>query len=192
MKPTKSRVLECIECRERFSLVDVAYLRFFPEGMTCLNCYRKLCEVPRRICCFGKENQPEEEEYGYDPKEEACSALCMDRYPCSLFVSGKIERLIMLTVEQRKACEEALFANERAQFKAKKGLPFSQGSISRQVFEMCLEGITKRELLEYVEEIGGNYSYYLRILRKEFYKGYRWKLTEEALQLGGKLKVELL
>ena len=88
-KLTQARLLECGECRERYSLQDVEQARYFPSTGVCLLCYQRLQARPHQVCCFGKKTLKlpgKPVKYGWDSQAVECRFECPDRNICRAFV----------------------------------------------------------------------------------------------------------
>jgi len=77
--------LECLLCRRRYSLNDIAKGNYQIETKICSPCYLIMQEAPREKSCFGKPGVllPDGTKlYGYDPVVKECQELCPDRLVC--------------------------------------------------------------------------------------------------------------
>lgn len=69
------RILECVLCRERYSVQDVKAGKYYPSTGICLACYEKALQGNKKIWCFGE----------FEPSVSECRAECPDRRPCKRF-----------------------------------------------------------------------------------------------------------
>ena len=58
-----------------------------------------------------------------------------------------------------------------------------KNSMVHKVFSMALSGTTFSKIRAYVNKNGGSVARLIRILRKESYNGYTWKLHEEEQKI---------
>lgn len=186
MKPSKTTSLICIECGATFSTVDVGGHLFFPECMTCFECLDRLRKTSKLISCFGKAEL-------YDPKAPECSRYCQDRLPCAMFAKGEIVKRLDVTDPVRAASLEAIREVQKVEKnfrKTSKLNPFTRGSVIRSIFDRLREsdGMRRGDFEQYIEEMGGDIRYYLRILRKQFRNNVEWKFVESETHY----KVELI
>lgn len=90
------RILECVRCRELFSLNDAQAGLFFIDTVTCRRCYEELQKMKSFGSCFGK---PGSARYaGYFANDPECTLYCQDRKVCRQFVIEKLkaEKLLKL------------------------------------------------------------------------------------------------
>ncbi len=78
-------LLECVVCKKRFSVSEVASGVYCLETMVCYFCYAAMQAKPHSSCCFGKPTtilENGKKILGYDARAEECKNLCPDRIPC--------------------------------------------------------------------------------------------------------------
>lgn len=171
-----ARILECVECGEKYSEDDVFNLNYFPQTRVCFKCYQNKQRAPFTTTCFGKRSKGKQ--YGYDPMAIECRQQCPDRKICQQFVSKDMERRRELTEAQRKVALRLLLYKPRP--KSTVGKPFKRGSTINTAFRMCVRGTTRAKLQALVERRGGDITHVLRILRRESIHGYQWEWKESS------------
>lgn len=88
------RLLECLQCKQRYSEQDVAAGAYRLETMVCSYCYAQMQRAPYAVSCFGKPMQvlpSGKREHGWNPGAEECRRLCPDREVCRLVMIGQRE-----------------------------------------------------------------------------------------------------
>jgi hypothetical protein len=70
-----AKLLECVECKAKFSLKALKTLKFFVSTLVCLACYKRAAKD--QTTCFGKE---------YDKHSPVCTQICPDSKVCRHFV----------------------------------------------------------------------------------------------------------
>lgn len=90
--PTKrnATVLECLLCRQMYSLDDVRRGLYFVSTMVCSACYSEMKEASTKVSCFGKKQT--KHSVGYSTKNTECLLLCPDRVLCPQFITIKEKR----------------------------------------------------------------------------------------------------
>lgn len=90
MDETK-KVFLCVQCGNKFSVIDAETDAFFIKTYTCLSCYESMQRAPYTDFCFGKQNAVVAKTlyYGFNLKSFACSQVCSDRVICQMFVERK-------------------------------------------------------------------------------------------------------
>jgi hypothetical protein len=79
------RVLECVECRTRYSLASIRSGSYYPESMVCRRCYRRMMQD--QSTCFGKVKSADT--VGYSDEDVECRLHCPDRSVCSQIIKEK-------------------------------------------------------------------------------------------------------
>ena len=83
------KVLECIACREMFSLGDVRTGHYSATSLTCHQCLVKLYEGTDGVSCFGRlkvVNNNKTVTEGYSVADAECRLHCRDRAACKKFI----------------------------------------------------------------------------------------------------------
>jgi hypothetical protein len=83
-KEMEARILECVRCTGRFSLLDVKSGRYVVETLTCRTCHKQMQKAPVTESCFGKEKTSTTE--GYSEADVECRLHCRDRKVCRQFI----------------------------------------------------------------------------------------------------------
>lgn len=79
----KEKLLECLICQQRFSVVDVKNNLFFASTMICSSCYNSGVESRgQNDWCFG----------GYDQSYRECRVDCPDKRICRLYTKKSITK----------------------------------------------------------------------------------------------------
>src|ERR1017187_2469460 len=86
-KEMDARILECITCSGKFSLLDIGSGRYVVETLTCRTCHRQMQAAPSEQSCFGKFKTPEHE--GYSESDVECRLHCRDRKICRRFIEKR-------------------------------------------------------------------------------------------------------
>lgn len=79
---TDARVLECLECKGRFTLSQVADGTYHVGTSTCRSCFHKLYKS--KESCFGRRKTARRE--GYSESDVECQLHCMDREACRQYI----------------------------------------------------------------------------------------------------------
>lgn len=77
-------LLECLLCRNKFTVDAVQQKQYFLETLICAACYKKGQKLPASVWCFGKlaaKNSP-----GYSEENVECVQICPDKKICKSFV----------------------------------------------------------------------------------------------------------
>lgn len=80
------KILDCVKCRQQYSLKDVEHGRFEPETLTCSDCYQKMQSSAPERSCFGKTKTEDHE--GFSEADPECKLHCRDREICRQYVNG--------------------------------------------------------------------------------------------------------
>jgi hypothetical protein len=86
---TKCGIVECVECGDFYTEVEVKRGDIFIETMVCLRCYSRMQASSYSASCFGKPTVmfPTKKQ-GYDSAARECIELCTDRKLCRFIVCG--------------------------------------------------------------------------------------------------------
>jgi NAD-dependent SIR2 family protein deacetylase len=89
--PRLPLLLECLLCKDKFTVPDVDKKQFFISTSICRKCYAKGAVVDPQVWCFGKRqrgNSP-----GYSEENVGCRLLCPDKKVCKLFIKLNKEKV---------------------------------------------------------------------------------------------------
>jgi hypothetical protein len=79
----KEKLLECVSCQAKFSVLDVKNSLFFVSTLTCSLCYNSAVRSQdKQAWCFGD----------FDAKHRNCRTDCPDKKICWLFTLKQIEK----------------------------------------------------------------------------------------------------
>lgn len=83
-------LFECLQCKNKFTIEDVAQKKIYIETNVCKECYITASQTNSKVWCFGKlqrSNSP-----GYSEENVACRSLCSDRRICKKFINKLTRR----------------------------------------------------------------------------------------------------
>ena len=91
--PDPAKVLECLLCKERYSLEDIKQGNYHISTFVCSACYRRRQNMPYEKSCFGKPSiilNGKYIHYGYSEEQPECKSLCLDRAVCRRVARGRL------------------------------------------------------------------------------------------------------
>jgi hypothetical protein len=87
-----AKVLECLECRELFSLNDARAGRYSATSLTCSACLRGLHQIGPDNSCFGRRKVVKNGRTaaeGYSEADVECRLHCRDRAACRKYIEER-------------------------------------------------------------------------------------------------------
>ena len=79
------KLLECVSCQQKFSVLDVKNSLFFVSTLTCSLCYNSAVgSQDKTAWCFGD----------FDAKHRNCRTDCPDKKICRLFTLRQKQKLL--------------------------------------------------------------------------------------------------
>jgi hypothetical protein len=186
-----AKTLLCLECKRKYSLLDVSSYLYFAKTHTCYDCYATLRKKPLSESCFGKEQNGEG--FAFDQETPECSMFCRDRFMCPQFISGEIDLAMELATEHRQLVIDRLKServlSDREKRTAKwQATPYRKGTILEAIFKKCHAGTTYKKLNKYMDAIGvDDHRRYMGQLRREDANGFTWRFTDDE---EGNIKIE--
>lgn len=112
------KVLECIECRIKFSLSDVRQGLYSATSLTCSVCLKKISAAGAENTCFGRKKELHNNRTvteGYSEADAECRLHCRDRAACVRFIQVKEKRMAKKVPDMDVELEDVDFTDVEAE-----------------------------------------------------------------------------
>jgi len=164
----------CRSCSRSYTVYDAAVGYYDAATATCHACFEAMAKDPS--LCFAKE---------YDGTDVQCQRWCEDREVCQAFERRKREMKLDRARKQRlfRIVRETL-AEAKKRSRALEKHPFPiRTSVLRVAWELAIRGTTIDRLRQFCEDVGADFRYVMRELRRGAKGRHRWHLEEDGNEI---------